>query len=103
MEKISTKFLRQLETALLENERYTCPNPTCTDVLHRRKTRQGDKVTIHYQCGDSTCLFHQERSFQVIEALPQVAVAPVKEDGSVLQNWIQWIASPDLKLSSLFK
>ena len=58
----SKTFLRNLDEAVIEHRRITCPSVDCRDIIVSKEIVQSDKHSIlEYQCVNPDCSYHAKR------------------------------------------
>ena len=72
------EFLRNIESAIIEDEVIACPSLECTSKLVSKKKMSPENVSyLEYYCLNSDCWYHQKRKI-ILEAEPE------KESSSIL-------------------
>ncbi len=66
MRAYSKSFLRNLDEAVLEHRRITCPNVDCEDVIVSKEVIQSpNHSTLEYNCPNTECCYHSKRKILI--------------------------------------
>ncbi|MEM1318896.1 MAG: hypothetical protein AAGG75_01505 [Bacteroidota bacterium] len=84
----SKTFLRNLDEAVIEHRRITCPNVDCHDIIVSKETVQSEKHSIlEYQCVNPKCSYHAKRKILLTHAEQPPKIELANEVSQRKSSW----------------
>ena len=102
MTTLSPDFKKNLESAILENGRFACPNIACTDwITSKEIIKNNGSKFLEYHCKNPKCIFHA-KEIVPLEEKKQELVFETNSSGTNTKRLLVGFASILLILTVAF-